>query len=126
MEKECLKRRALFAAIENGSLHLPPPFDSQRKKSSPINQKFLPHHDYGKWSRKSFHVDFFRATVTDIQYWEFLANWEPISTTEKSVVLLFLSNAPNSPYPHGLNMELDLQKFIWAPCHVMCTAVLIG
>ncbi len=25
-----------------------------------------------------------------------------------------------------LNMEVDLQKFIWAPCHVMSTAVLIG
>ncbi len=27
---------------------------------------------------------------------------------------------------HRLNMELDLQKFIWAPCAVLCTAVLIG
>ncbi len=25
---------------------------------------------------------------------------------------------------HRLNMEVDLQSFIWAPCHVMCTAVL--
>jgi hypothetical protein len=110
MEKECLKTRALFAAIENGSLHLPPPFDAQRKKSSPINLKFLPHHDYGKWSRSPFEVDFFRSTVTEIQYLEFLVNMEPISTTEKSVVLLFLSNAPNSPYPQRFNMELDLQS----------------
>jgi hypothetical protein len=27
---------------------------------------------------------------------------------------------------HRLNMELDLQSFIWVPCHLMCTAVLIG
>jgi hypothetical protein len=27
---------------------------------------------------------------------------------------------------HGLHMEVDLQSLIWAPCHVMCTAVLIG
>ncbi len=27
---------------------------------------------------------------------------------------------------HRLNMKVDLQKFIWVPCHVMCTAVLIG
>ncbi len=26
---------------------------------------------------------------------------------------------------HRLNMEVD-PKFIWAPCHVMCTAELIG
>jgi hypothetical protein len=27
---------------------------------------------------------------------------------------------------HMLNMEVDLQKLIWSPCHVMRTAVLIG
>ncbi len=27
---------------------------------------------------------------------------------------------------HMLNMEVYLQRFIWAPSHVMCTAVLIG
>jgi len=45
------------------------------KKSSPINLKFLPHPDYGKWSLSPFEVDFFRTTVTEIQYWGFLTNW---------------------------------------------------
>jgi hypothetical protein len=27
---------------------------------------------------------------------------------------------------HRLNIEGRSPKFIWAPCHVMCTAVLIG
>jgi hypothetical protein len=27
---------------------------------------------------------------------------------------------------HRLNMEVRSPKFIWALCHVMCTAVLIG
>ena len=50
------------------------------KKSSPINLKFLPHPDYGKWSLSPFEVDFFRTTVTEIQYWGFLTNWD-ISAT---------------------------------------------
>ncbi len=50
------------------------------KKSSPINLKFLPHPDYGKWSLSPFEVDFFRATVREIQYWGFLTNWDILAT----------------------------------------------
>jgi hypothetical protein len=50
------------------------------KNSSPINLKFLPHPDNGKWSLSPFEVDFFRATVREIQYWGFLTNWDILAT----------------------------------------------
>jgi hypothetical protein len=37
-----------------------------------------------------------------------------------------IKDASLHPFPHRLNMEVDLQSFIWAPCQVMCTAVLLG
>ncbi len=45
-------------------------------------------------------------------------------------LFIFPGNFTHSAYCtiyllHRLDMELDLQRFIWAPCHVMCTAVLI-
>jgi hypothetical protein len=54
------------------------PLTPREKKFSNQSEIFTP--DYGKWSPSPFEVDFFRATVTAIQYWGFLTNWD-ISAT---------------------------------------------
>ena len=51
-----------------------------REKKFSNQPKILPHPDYGKWSLSPFEVDFFRTTVTEIQYWGFLTNWDILAT----------------------------------------------
>jgi hypothetical protein len=60
-------------------------------------------------------------SCADPVIWNLHCEWDSLLPPRKDTLNNFLT--PVLYIPH-LNMELDLQKFIWAPFHVMCTAVL--
>jgi hypothetical protein len=56
-----------------------------------------------------------------------ILNWRYVSSFSVLVGVFVSAICMQCVYSiHRLNMEVDFQSFIWASCHVMCTAGLIG